>query len=99
MEVFQHAPLEDPTRWFRLLKLERRPVVDTSQGWHDLPIALTIHDFFIGCGPHHQALSYMWGPVQPTKTITIDNRSINVRLNLYEFFKTYLADEDCKGYF
>jgi hypothetical protein len=42
--------------------------------------------------PKHLALSYTWGPEQPTRTIQVNDKSFTVRENLFQFLKRYQAD-------
>ncbi|KAH7309233.1 heterokaryon incompatibility protein-domain-containing protein, partial [Rhexocercosporidium sp. MPI-PUGE-AT-0058] len=74
---FKHRPLNlDRTqiRLFRLIPTERSG---------DLAGVITAYDFE-NC-PEYRAVSYTWGPPDPTREISIEGQVLPIRENLWQF--------------
>ncbi|KAJ9611315.1 hypothetical protein H2200_004499 [Cladophialophora chaetospira] len=72
---FQYQPLHDPERQIRLVKLSpesKNGVIQCSLRHAEL-------------NSKHVALSYVWGPPEPTRDILIDGKTFNIRDNLWQF--------------
>jgi hypothetical protein len=55
----------------------------------DSPISCQIHIVSLSDSPDFLALSYVWGPEAPTKTIILDGKLFTVRLNLWNFLAEF----------
>ncbi|ETN41491.1 uncharacterized protein HMPREF1541_03427 [Cyphellophora europaea CBS 101466] len=73
-----HAPLTSPDRQIRLLEV-------AALGDGDFDYSLTTYILGSRDIPHFYALSYEWGPAQPTYPITIDGQYFEIRENLKRF--------------
>jgi hypothetical protein len=80
---YLYQPLDFKKHQIRLLKLR-------AGAEYAFDYQLTIFDF--ESAPSYVALSYTWGPGDPTAFVTIDGKSHEIRPNLFNFLKTYQED-------
>ena len=76
MDSFQYEPLQPNGNQVRLLCFSDDP--GGQPGY-------TLKTFDINECPPYDALSYMWGPPLPTRIISLNKRSFEVRKNLWDF--------------
>ncbi len=79
---YTYHQLDASRQQLRLIKLAR-------SASSTAPPRCTIHVFELATAPKYVALSYTWGPPQPTHRIWIDNKTFEVRENLYNFLCTF----------
>ena len=84
---YQYSPL-GPNE-IRLLRIKHRWLSQTPA------VELTQHK--IEDCPPYIALSYTWGPSQSTRTISLNEHSMEIRENLYFFLKHARCDADAPG--
>ena len=82
-KLYKHQPLDLRKHQIRLLKM-RNPIE------HTLEYHLVTFDF--ESAPSYVALSYTWGEEQPTGIVSIDGKEFEIRINLYNFLKTYATE-------
>lgn len=75
---YQYTPLDASKQQIRLLKVDK-----TTPSTR--PPRCTVHPFDIALAPQYIALSYTWGPPDPSHHILIANGTFKVRDNLYNF--------------
>lgn len=77
--MFSYVPLQEPSKSIRLLQIT--PGVDANR----LHLRLCLHSSFSPTTiPVYAALSYAWGPPQPSQTISINGQAFQIRLNLWQ---------------
>lgn len=81
--LYMHQPLDTKKHQIRLLKLRAKP--EYTVDYH-----LTTFDY--ESTPSYIALSYTWGPEKPTAFVTIGGKALEIRLNVFEFLRTYQED-------
>jgi len=81
---FTHEPLDRTRQQIRLISILPE---------HSGEIKCRLKNAFLDddTAPDYRALSYMWGPPEPLKRISINGRSLEVRQNLYAFFEAFRA--------
>jgi hypothetical protein len=85
--VFQYQPLDLTRDEIRLIKLNPSPVGASS-------ISCSIDVFDTNGCPPYVAVSYMWGPPEPSMFVTVSNqggRELRIRENLHDFLKAMQA--------
>lgn len=78
--IYEQKPIDQDTKAIRLLKL--CPPLNGR-----ISCELQIHDLEVD--PEFLALSYVWGPMTPTKAILLDGHEIQVRENLLSFLEMF----------
>lgn len=78
---FRHRPLDASTRQIRVVRVDA--IID------GIPhCSLSLLDLDLnGCSPF-KALSYVWGPMLPQRTIYIEGHEFSIRQNLFDFLQT-----------
>ncbi|KAI1119384.1 HET-domain-containing protein [Nemania sp. NC0429] len=79
--MYRYQALNDERQQIRLVKLEKRP------SGH--PPRCSIHAFDLASAPKYIALSYTWGPPDPSHQIYVDEKTFRVRKNLYNFLCSF----------
>ena len=80
--VYRAQALDATRQQIRLIQLEK----NTSSKHQP---RCTIQAFDLASAPKYIALSYTWGPPDPSYRILIDNQTFKVRENLYNFLCTF----------
>ena len=90
---FQYQSLDRTTDSIRLLELQ----VENNSSH----IQCTIKRFKLHSAPPYLAVSYVWGPAEPCKEISLNGMAFKIRQNLYHFlgrlqehFKSSLTDKE-----
>jgi hypothetical protein len=83
-DVYKHEPLDLNMYQIRLLR-RCNPSENT------MDYQLTTFDF--DERPPYVALSYTWGEERPTAFVNIEGKKFEIRINLFNFLKTYATDE------
>ncbi|KAJ8116855.1 hypothetical protein OPT61_g1801 [Boeremia exigua] len=80
--TYVYEPLDRSLSQIRLIA-----ITPTADG----PVHCTLKCVNLDTGslPDYRALSYVWGPTSPTQRIYIDDRSLTVRQNLYDFLLSF----------
>jgi hypothetical protein len=92
MGPFQYQPLQPNDNQIRLLRFS-----DDSGS----QLGYALDSFDLNKCPPYEALSYTWGPPLPTKIITLNEMSFEIRENLSDFLDhirigiTLLDEDDC----
>jgi hypothetical protein len=81
-DVYRYQALDATRQQIRLIILEK----STSS---KLPPRCNIHAFDLASAPKYIALSYTWGPPNPSYRILVDNKTFEVRENLYNFLCSF----------
>lgn len=92
MSTYNHQPFVLGEQSFRLFKLNYSSSETT-------PLSISFRNFSLsyGCFPKFKALSYTWGPPEPSEVVNIDDESLNIRQNLHHFLRRARTDKDfCK---
>lgn len=85
---YKHEPLDLREQSFRLVKVRYQP--DRSS-----VIQLYLGHFDLEQDPvDFKALSYTWGPPEPSATVLIYDQLLTVRENLFHFFETVCVDQE-----
>ena len=84
-EHFRHARLDLHLKGVRLLRLLPKPNGSTQ-------VQVELQHADLRNAPKFKALSYTWGPPDPTFNIIVNGQSFPVRQNLYTFFKAVQLD-------
>ena len=84
---YQYSPLGPDE--IRLLRIKHR--------WLSQTPALELTQHNIEDCPPYIALSYTWGSSQSTRTISLNEHSMEIRENLYSFLNHARCDEDAPG--
>ena len=74
---FSHPPLPIENPAIRLL--------DIHAGGGSDPLKATLRSVELDTHPCFEALSYMWGPVEPTRTIEVNHQQFILRPNIHSF--------------
>jgi hypothetical protein len=82
---YQYGPLDASKQQIRLLKIEK-----STASTH--PPRCTVHVFDLESTPRYIALSYTWGPPNPSHRILVDSGTFQVLDNLYNFLCEYRKD-------
>jgi hypothetical protein len=82
---YQYGPLDASKQQIRLLKVEK-----TTASTH--PPRCAVHVFDLASAPRYIALSYTWGPPDPSHRILVDNGTFEVRDNLYNLLCAFRKD-------
>jgi hypothetical protein len=97
----RYQTLDTTRQQIRLLKLHPS-LIEATLGFPKAPyVAQCVHCeltiFDLATTPAYIALSYVWGPPNPTQAICVDKKKFSVRQNLYEFLQTFHRDpaNDC----
>ncbi|KAI0456442.1 heterokaryon incompatibility protein-domain-containing protein [Xylaria acuta] len=72
--LFRYTPLDAATRNIRLLRFKRR----RSNG-----LELSLETYDVGACPGFIALSYVWGPEDPSHMVDLDGGKFSIRHNLW----------------
>lgn len=83
--AYEHRPLDLTKAEIRLLRIGS---IETNE------VHGFLHHFDVDSAPPYQALSYAWGPPEPTKLIWVDDQPLRIRQNLYEFLRIYQNDRE-----
>lgn len=78
---YTHEPLQDGKEQIRLVMIERAR-------FHE-PLVVHVRVFDLENVPRYSALSYTWGPANPTYRITVDGKCLDIRENLYHFLREF----------
>ena len=81
-DVYKYQALDTTKRQIRLIKLEKNA---SSK----LPPRCSIYAFNLASAPKYIALSYTWSPPNPSHRIMVDNKTFEVRENLYNFLCSF----------
>ncbi|KAI0968623.1 HET-domain-containing protein [Xylaria arbuscula] len=79
--TYRYQPLDEARKQIRLIKLEKRS--------SNLSPRCSIHAFDLASIPKYIALSYTWGPPNPSYRISVNDRTFEVRENLYNFLCSF----------
>ncbi|KAI1163633.1 HET-domain-containing protein [Nemania serpens] len=79
--MYIYQALNDARQQIRLVKLEKRSSKRSPR--------CSIHAFDLASAPKYIALSYTWGPSDPSHRISIDHKTFQVRENLYNFLCSF----------
>ena len=79
-QQFKHTPLADPAHQFRVVK------ITSSSDKNTIRCRLSLTSIQNADGSYY-ALSYLWGPEQPTFDVQIDGKAFQVRENLWHFLE------------
>jgi hypothetical protein len=92
-QAYTYQALDASRQQIRLIKLHNNDLDNALAP--NIRCELTTHD--LDTAPVYIALSYVWGPPQPTQTIYLDGKAFTVRQNLYEFLHTFRTQHsnDC----
>ena len=77
LRTFKHTPLSDAQSQIRLLEI--LPATDAQ---NDI-IVCRLTTWSLHDAPEYHAISYVWGPARPTKTIVVDHELMSVRENCW----------------
>jgi hypothetical protein len=81
-DVYRYQALDATRQQIRLIKL----VKNTSS---KRPPRCKIYTFDLASAPKYIALSYTWGPPDPSCRILVDKKAFKVRENLYNFLCSF----------
>jgi hypothetical protein len=86
--AYKHQPLDIDNHQIRLLKLR-------SPSEHTKDYRLMTFDYGDDPSnvPSYVALSYTWGDERPTRSISIDGKTFEIRMNLFNFLSTHKTTE------
>ena len=84
---FTYTPLSTESHQIRLLCVQQPQHPNDNSGIH-----VTLQPVSYEDKPNYLALSYTWGPEQPTRTIFVDGARFTVRENLYHFLDRFRHD-------
>ncbi|ETN37926.1 uncharacterized protein HMPREF1541_07549 [Cyphellophora europaea CBS 101466] len=76
---FTHDPLPDTGTYFRLLALQ--------PGHGSEPLRASLAPVALNSIPRFEALSYMWGPSEPQRTLHVNNQDFLLRPNIHAFLR------------
>ena len=89
---YQYTPLRDPSSQIRLLEVaSENPEQDDL-----IKCKLTIWE--VETAPPYHAISYTWGPEQPTETIAVDDGLAVVRTNCADVLRQVIFFQTCRYY-
>ena len=89
---YQYTPLRDPSSQIRFLEVaSENPEQDDL-----IKCKLTIWE--VETAPPYHAISYTWGPEQPTETITVDDGLAVVRKNCADVLRQLIFFKTCRYY-
>jgi hypothetical protein len=78
---YEYQPLNSSKKQIRLIKL--------SPQHDDGIIHCDLETYDFEDAPEYVALSYTWGPSKPLFNVYVENQSIQVRENLFQFLQQY----------
>jgi hypothetical protein len=87
---YRYKPLHLSKPQIRLLKIDHANGSVGHDGTRPV-IYASLHHVNLDDLPEYQALSYAWGPLEPTSCIWVDRRPMYIRQNLHDFLHMYLS--------
>ena len=81
-DVYRYQALDATRQQIRLIKLVKN--ISSKR-----PPRCKIYTFDLASAPKYIALSYTWGPPNPSYRILVDNKTFEVRENLYNFLCSF----------
>jgi hypothetical protein len=82
---YKYQALDASRQQIRLIKLHNHHLESALAP--SVRCELTTHD--LATAPVYIALSYVWGPPQPSQTIYVDGKAFTVRQNLFDFLDIF----------
>jgi hypothetical protein len=87
----RYSPLQRSQAQIRLLRLHPAEKKETPTAWTP-KCTMFVVDLDDEPKPRFNALSYAWGPPEPTGTILLDGQEVCVRQNLLDFLRIAVTD-------
>ncbi|KAI0803716.1 HET-domain-containing protein [Xylaria sp. FL0064] len=79
--MFRYQELDETKQQIRLVKPDKRS--------SELTLRCSIRAFNLASAPKYIALSYTWGPLNPSWKIFVDGKAFIIRDNLYNFLRSF----------
>jgi len=111
--AFEHRALDTSVQQIRLIKLRKASdaeqdlfQVKLNGRQNEAPKATQLQPdvqcdvahFILESAPPYRAVSYTWGPPEPTRSITINDEPFGIRENLFQFLEVIIQSEESDGY-